>query len=360
MIFENPFEVAFDDPASIVKYKTYSLDSILINVPRVTYDSDALLKGSAIATYRASARVGVETPTYQADAILVLDPNDPRLSDSYINALMWAFANEWRKAARAIELLELRMKLDYAQTDDLDDYWGVVLGLRRKGSETDDDYRTRLAIRITILTSCGTKANCQAVIDRITGMPGGSLLETFAPARVVLSWTSPDAIAAALPKTAMISAAMDEMVAAGISWSTSYPLVSYQADGITSGNELATYQASGAISKLRGYVYHMSASMWDTEIVTYRADGALQTSGSLTYRMQFGATADHSCTYSTDSIMTLVPGVTYRADGIVKAIPIVTYRIDGFAEEPCIASYECDTIAQKQYRLSYVMGGTVS
>lgn len=336
MIFGTAVETPFDDLAAIVKYKTYSLDAILANLPRVTYDQDALLKSNVTVTYRASARVGVPTPSYQADAIIVLDPEDPRLSDSFINGLMWAYANEWRKAARAIELLDLRMKLDYASTDDLDDYWGVMLGLRRKSAETDTDYRTRLAIRITAITSSGTKANCQAVIDRITGTPGGSNLETFAPAEVVLSWTSPDAIVAALAKSSMITEAMDQLVAAGVSWSTSYPLASYQMDGITGGPEISTYEMDGAISKLRGFVYHMSGGMWDMGGTHYHADGLLYDSGYANYQADLKLLGTGFATYAMNGKTVALTGVTQ------------------------IVTYSADALRSRVLKRSYMMGGELT
>lgn len=336
MIFETPFETAFDESAAQIKYKTYSIDSILANLPRVNYDLDALLKANVVTTYRASARIGILTPSYQADAILVLDPSDPRLSDSFINALMWAFANEWRKAARAIELLSLRMKLDYANTDDLDDYWGLTLGLRRKAGESDDDFRTRLAIRVSILTSSGTKANCQAVIDRITGAPGGSRLDTFGQGEVVLSWTSPDAIIAAQAQSAMITEAMDQMIAAGVTWSTSYPLVSYDMDVWAEGNEIVTYDIDGAISKLRGHIYYMASSIWESGNTHYHADGLL---------------------YSTDH-------VSYQADTKLLGTGFATYQMASKTVDLMgfwnIATYEMDALQSKGLRRSYMMGGELT
>lgn len=361
MIFEHdPFETPFDSPATKARYETYSIEAVLANVPRAPYDADALLKAVATHTYSVSARVGLETPSYQTDAIIVLDPADPRLDESFVNALMWSFANEWRKAARAIELLELRMKLDYAQTDDLDDYWGVVLGLRRKGLETDDDYRTRLAIRIAILTSSGTKANCQAIIDRITGTPGGSLFETFAPAHIVLSWTSPDAIVAAQAKSSMISDAMDAMIAAGVSWSTSYPLVTYDIDGHMIGYDTTDYQIGGAIGKLRGFVYHMTGGIWDSGSATYQADGALQVAGGVTYRTVSRIVQDAIKTYQLGGIVARGQDVTYLAAAYAQKPLVAGHQSDGIVAISGLGTYSSDGILQKTRHGNYQMGGILT
>jgi hypothetical protein len=148
MIFGTSFESKFDDVAPVTDFKTYSLDAILARLPRVNYQLDAYLVAWPIHTYFASGRIGIPSPSYLADAIIAVDQADPRLSDSFINVLYWAFANEYRLAAQAIDLLELRMKLDFANTTDLDEYWGKLLGLRRKANELDTSYRARLATRI--------------------------------------------------------------------------------------------------------------------------------------------------------------------------------------------------------------------
>lgn len=359
MIFDTPFETPFDEPSATTAYKTYSLDAIIANLPRIVYDSDALLRADKVLTYRASARIGIDTPSYQADAILVLDPSDPRLSDSYINALMWAFANEWRKAKRAIELLDLRMKLDYANTSDLDDHWGVVLGLHRKSGESDDTYRARLATHIRILTSSGTKANCQAIIDRITGCPNGSEIETFGPAEVVLSWTSPDAIVAAQAQSALIAEAMDRMMAAGVSWSTSYPLTGYNADGLMQGPSIVTYSTDGAISKKRGIQYHMASSMWENGATHYHADVAIQTEHTVSYQMKSEATQDKAISYQIDGNLSAKHAIAYQAGAYAEKWLTSSYSFDGISELTSYKTYSMEGISEKTRHGYYSMSATV-
>ena len=303
MVFGIPFGTAFDEIANKIRYKSYSLDTILARLPKIHYKIDTQLVAKSFHTYKMSARVGFPTPSYQADAIIVLDPRDPRLSDAFINVLMWAYANEYRRARKSIDLMALRMKLDFANTNDLNDYWGPLLGLRRKSLEDDDSYRTRLATHIRIITSSGTKANCRAVIDRITGLPGGSKIETFYPAEVVLSWLSPDVIEVAKDKSALISEAMDRMLAAGVSWSTSYPIVKYQMDFKKMYPEFINYQMDGAIEKKRGITYHMISSIWDTNSLTYQIDALLYTKILQTYRAGGRLAEDKSIGYQMGGIM---------------------------------------------------------
>lgn len=335
MIFGTPFEVAFDEEASSDIYLTYSYDAIMSRVPRVVYNSDTLVKFNPILSYKMSSRVGLPTPGYLCDAIIVLDKADPRLSDSFVNVYMWTFANEWRLAARAIENAQYRMQLDFASTEDLDEQWGVMLGLRRKSGESDDSYRTRLATHIRIITSSGTKENCQTIIDRIIGAPGGSNLETFGNAEVVLSWTSPDAIIAAVSKADLISEAMDRMLACGVSWSTSYPLADYDIDGLMEGPVNIEYNINGAISKLRGIQYRASSSIFNYGSKTYNADALLYSKEFSEYEMRY----------------------------LLIKEPIKTYAMDGnlrmYAKFDHESYYYVDFLNSKNMKRSYMIGGKV-
>jgi hypothetical protein len=262
--FEEPFEQPFDYHDYIINYNSYSIDSRLIGIPRIHYYSDTLIAAVPLKTYFISARMGVLTPSYSMDAIVILDSNDPRYTESYVDALFWGFGNEWNKAASSIQLLDIRMKLDFATKEDLDNLWGVILGLGRYAGESDELYRTRLSTYIRIITSSGTKSNCEAVLDRITGLQGSSDLKSYYPATVVLNWTSPSAVERAAPMASMIAEAMDGMLAAGISWSTSYPWATYNMDMAKAYLEIATYNMDGATTKQRGRIYYATGSMWAT------------------------------------------------------------------------------------------------
>lgn len=321
MLFGTPFGTKFNEFATSIHYGSYSLDSIIARLPKVHYSEDCLLCAIAHHTYKMSARVGIPTPSYQMDVIIILSPQDPRLSDAYINVLMWAYGNEYRRAARSIDLMALRMKLDFANTNDLDDYWSPLLGLRRRTLEDDDSYRARLATHIRIITSSGTKNNCQAVIDRITGLPGGSRIESFA-AEVVLSWTSPDVIEVAKEKSALISEAMDRMLAAGISWSTSYPIATYQMDFKEMYPEFVTYQMNGSVRKKRGVVYHMASSLWDVGSADYQMDAILYSKVLQSYRAGARLVQDKSIDYQMGGVLLELRAYSryssYRADAAIQ------------------------------------------
>ena len=333
MIFGTPFEVAFDDAAPSRNYLSYSMESVMSNVPLERYNMDVLLKANPIYAYKMSCRMGLPTPGYLCDGIIVLDKNDPRLPDSFVNVYMWTFANEWRLAARAIEDAQYRMKLDFASSEDLDEQWGVMLGLRRRSGESDDSYRTRLSTHIRIITSSGTKENCQTIIDRITGAPGGSNLETFGNAEVVLSWTSPDAIIAARDKSDLIEEAMDRMFACGVSWSTSYPLLDYDFDGLIEGPVISEYNINGAISKLRGIQYRASTSLFNYGSKTYNIDSLLYSKGLKNYSIKY--------------LLIKEPIKTYSMNG----------KLNMYTEFEHESYYYVDFLNSKNMKRSYMIGG---
>jgi hypothetical protein len=241
---------------------------------------------------------------------VVLDSNDPRLSDSYVDALLWGFANEWNKASASIQLLDIRMKLDFATSEDLDNLWGILLGIGRRSGESDALYRTRLNTYIRIITSSGTKANCEAVLDRITGLQGSSNLKSYYPATVVLNWTSPSAVEAAIPVQALVTEAMDQMLAAGISWSTSYPRATYSMDLAKAYLEIATYDIGGATTKQRGRIYYASSSVWAQNVIAsaYTMSGYKYDRMAVTYKGNAGMFATGLGTYSImSSLLNLTP-----------------------------------------------------
>ncbi len=301
IIGTDPFETAFDLAGAVVAAQSHDADARLVACPRVAYDADLLIRGQYHKFYRMSARIGIPSPTYQMSAALVLDAADPRLTESFINSFFWAYANQWDQIDAAIKGVVHRLKLDYAAPADLDDHWGRVLGLRRRGGESDADYRTRLAIYIRKITSCGTAPNILAIVDRIIGVDGGSTIETFHPATVRVGWVDTETAKIAYPKSAQIDAAMDEALAAGVTWSTAYPYAEYQ---MAWGRWLpvdVTYSASAAVARMRGYVYLAATGLWDSGSETYDADALIYTARTTTYRSTGRVVEDVDASYEMEA-----------------------------------------------------------
>lgn len=326
IIGTDPFETAFDLAGAAVTSESYDVDARLVSCPRVTYGADLLIRGQYRKTYQMSARVGIPPSTYQMDAVLILDAADPRLNESFINTFFWAYANQWDQIHTSIQDVVHRLKLDYAASEDLDDHWGRVLGLRRIGGETDADYRTRLAIYIRKITSYGTPSNIQAIIDRIIGVNGGSTIESFYPATVRLGWVDVDTAKIAYPKSAQIEAAMDDALAAGVTWSTAYPYAEYQMDWGRWLPVTVTYSASVGIAIRRGYVYLAATGLWDSGAETYDADALIYTTRNATYRGYSRIMADLTATYEMAARLFDLAAATRTSTYDSRAYVSTTYR----------------------------------
>lgn len=354
MIFEtDTFETPFDLPAN-VDVKSCSLDVILALYQRVNTQFDSLIKDVVQQYYHMSARIGIEPPGYQMDTIIVIDPNDPRFNESFINTFLWSYANQYNNIDIEIQMMIHRLKLDFANSDDLDEYWGQVLGVRRWANESDNDYRTRLATHIRIITSSGTKYNIQTVIDRITGYPNGSIVTTYWPATIRLSWSAPNVTKAAYANQTLISNAMDRAVAAGVSWSTAYPFEDYRMDFMKCYNELFNYTFDAAISRKRGYVYHMITGFWETKLAndggieSYQIGSYLGGAKTITYEMMSRALGSGSGSYQVDAfVYHMYPfyrTVTYEASGGITTEKRRSYNMLVSFPEKGLAEYSMDTI----------------
>lgn len=188
--------------------------------------------------------------------------------------------------------------------------------------ESNDTYRARLATHIRVITSNGVKANIQAIIDRIIGHPGGSIVESFYPSEVRLSWSNPTVIASARSKSDLISDAMNRALAAGVTWYTAYPLAHYQMDMMKAYLELASYQADAAISKRKGLNYYMRTGFWESGGADYDMDSVLYSFQAVTYQAMARLIAEHFSGYEMGvEIIVMQPHyrvTTYQADGAIS------------------------------------------
>jgi len=148
-------------------------------------------------------------------------------SSSVMNALVWAWAETFDSVWRKMETMANALKLEHATDTYLDDAWGQIFDLPRIYQETDTAYRDRLKTRTTILTSSGTKSNCETIIDSIIGMFGETTVTTRYPSSVQITFSSIDAMRIAKEKQDTLNYLIPQMVAAGISYSMYLPFIDY-------------------------------------------------------------------------------------------------------------------------------------
>ena len=156
-------------------------------------------------------------------------------SSSVMNALVWAWAETFDSVWRKMETMANALKLEHATDTYLDDAWGQIFDLPRIYQETDTAYRDRLKTRTTILTSSGTKSNCETIIDSIIGMFGETTVTTRYPSTVQITFSSIDAIRIAKEKQDTLNYLIPQMVAAGISYSMYLPFIDYFMETYVSG-----------------------------------------------------------------------------------------------------------------------------
>ena len=148
-------------------------------------------------------------------------------SSSVMNALVWAWAETFDSVWRKMETMATALKIEHATDTYLDDAWGQIFDLPRIYQETDTAYRDRLKTRTTILTSSGTKSNCETIIDSILGMFGETTVTTRYPSSVQITFSSIDAMRIAKEKQDTLNYLIPQMVAAGISYNLCLSFIDY-------------------------------------------------------------------------------------------------------------------------------------
>lgn len=148
-------------------------------------------------------------------------------STSVMSALVWAWAETFDSVWRKMETMANALKIEHATDTYLDDAWGQIFDLPRIYQETDTAYRDRLKTRTTILTSSGTKSNCETIIDSIIGMFGETTVTTRYPSSVQITFSSINAMRIAKEKQDTLNYLIPQMVAAGISYNLCLPFIDY-------------------------------------------------------------------------------------------------------------------------------------
>jgi hypothetical protein len=152
-----------------------------------------------------------------------------------MSALVWSWAETFDSVWRKMETMANALKLEHATDTYLDDAWGQIFDLPRIYQETDTAYRDRLKTRTTILTSSGTKSNCETIIDSILGMFGETTVTTRYPSSVQITFSSIDAMRIAKEKQDTLNYLIPQMIAAGISYSLCLPFIDYVMNAYVNG-----------------------------------------------------------------------------------------------------------------------------
>ena len=199
----------------------------LLKSDSINFDMDYMSASTSSTTYTLSTDLKDTLRGILMSVSLVPAYELTIPSSSVMNALVWAWAETFDSVWRKMETMANALKLEHATDTYLDDAWGQIFDLPRIYQETDTAYRDRLKTRTTILTSSGTKSNCETIIDSIIGMFGETTVTTRYPSSVQITFSSIDAMRIAKEKQDTLNYLIPQMVAAGISYSMYLPFIDY-------------------------------------------------------------------------------------------------------------------------------------
>jgi hypothetical protein len=169
-------------------------------------------------------------------------------STSVLNALVWSWAETFDAVWRQMDTMATAMKLESAQSTDLDLAWGQIFDLPRIVGEDDTNYRDRLKTRTLILNSSGTKANCENIIDSIIEKDSTSVNSRY-PATIDITFSTVSAMRIARSKLNLLNLLIPQMVASGINYNLYMPYIDYYCDTMINGPYTLPYHAYLAINQ---------------------------------------------------------------------------------------------------------------
>ncbi len=353
MIFDSGvFDVdGFDDVAPF-----YQLDTILQALKSESYQIETDIIKTKSTTYQLTTMLGQPMATYSMDAILFLDKNDPRFQESIINAMLWSYARLFEELSEAISVMGLRLTLPNATVEDLELYWSKILGIKRRHTESDSDFRMCLITRLAILSSSGTVLEIQAIVNKILEMENACRLETYWPAEVRVNWTSQEAMKRAQANFAAVKEALDASIAAGVSWSTSFPYKEYQIDAMLSGQHKHQYLIDMYLPAHRSSPYLMRMDLFDRGSATVDIDMNLETSFRCNHWLKMNLIARNYRQYQQDVLLQTRRAADCRIDHILIKRSSNTHQVDLIAASKRVNYYRLDMLSARNrlgfYQLS--------
>ena len=353
MIFD---EGIFDEESFEDLIQNYTLDVILEEIAKpVSYQLDVQFGGIGSHSYLLDVSFYEPKTSYLIDAVLVQDQNNPKFQETIINAIIWACGRATEKLSETISLMGLRLQLPYATTSDLDLYWSKILAMKRRHGESDDDFRQRLTIRLSIMKSSGTKPECEVILNNILGMVNAVDLESYWPAEVRVNWNSFWAMKTAESKYDAIKEALDGMLAAGVSWSTSFPYKEYTLDANLIGRHSTSYSVDTGVSRENECIYLNRVDIVDQNSASEDLDVYLETSHSHEQRMDALVRAIRSKSELLDTNLSQEHPTDYDIDVVLKQKRTKNQEMDATLEAMRSGYYQTDMIAEIAHRRFYAL-----
>jgi hypothetical protein len=355
MIFD---EGIFDEEIFESFLQNYTLDAIIEEIAKpVPYNLDTIIGNYHTKSYPVDTYILQDsfTLSYLLDAVLVMERHDPKFQESIINAIIWSAGREIERLSENIALMGLRLSLQNAVSEDLDLYWAKMLCLKRRYNESTEDFRMRLAIRLAIMKSSGTKPECESVIDHILGMRGAARLDTYWPGEVRVCWNSFAAMRRAQDNYAAVQAALNDMIAAGITWSTAFPWIQYLLDTNLAGINSAPYQLDAGMETSKYVMYLMGADIFERNSASEDLDACIEERHTITARLDANLKTMHNKTQLLDICIQEAHDASYENDVILKARHTKSEDLDVIIENMPFKYYRLDTITESARRGFYLL-----
>lgn len=295
-----------------------------------------------------------EPPTYDIDELL-------QNSDSAINVLLKSWITELDNAYIKIQLTSYRYKLETAVGSDLDSIWGRIFEVKRRGGESDDDYRSRLIVHTRVMTGSGTAPNCESVINSLTGRPGGSIVESRWPGRALFLFRNMDDARAAKRIRDRLERIIPEMIAAGISWEMPFLFEDYDITGYFKKRVKKTFTIRAHMQQKRFDDYDLGAKIVLRRTLGYSLREYVLKRRSKTYKLDRGKISfKRSRQYTIRARLVKRRSVSYGIRGIFWKRCQKQYTVAAYLKTVHDRQYDFRTYMQRGRRGQYMLSAVIS
>jgi len=326
----------------------YSVDAVVGNIIPKPYHITALLQNDSLAH------------PYSVDAVIVRDRRSSIFQESIINAIYISCGKVCEQLAQDIVDMGSRLQLPFATGDDLDLYWSKMLGLRRRYLESDDDYRSRLAARMIVMKSSGTMSEIRALIDTVLGMENAAYLTSYWPGELRIDWSSYVAMRMAESKIDQLTESLNEMVMAGITWSTSFPYLEYEVDALVYGVNSHDYSVDYCLEGTKSSIYRLSVEVFNVGTISDMIGAYLETEHSFSQLVDTKVRADNTREVQYDLCLLGPVEKTYQLDLRLVAVKEKANSVDTILTKEFTMPYSVDSKLMRNRRYPYLLSVVVA
>jgi len=326
--------------------KTYEMAYSQFADGRIRYAMDIYIKGPRVE--------------YDMGIKLILSPELRTPEESVINTIRKTVANQVDQVYQTAQMMKYDMQLETTVGDELDNIWGEFYNLRRRYGESDYSYRTRLMNCIGVMTTFGTKPNCESVINNVIGVQNGSTVSTGMPGTVKITYNSVAAMKAAETNSSTLDIIFESLFAAGITYSEYITYKEYVMTMKLKGPRDATYTMDMWSKALdSAYTYDMNIHSAVTGTTTYDMDVTSKIDGIARYYMSPSIIVILTSDYDMDIRTQKTVPITYTSDLITKKTVSLTYDMDKRTKKICDTTYYMRVLAEMEMARSYEMDITL-